>query len=490
MRSLIVMFSASLILMNITFADEISNQGMQRAPGKVECDHKVKICSYTAQNITGRELIAKLNANLFYGSILSSDEGYLTQDGLKKINFYIFSKKLKLSTEAEAEVDAEENEALKMFIAVIPLLDRLEDFDPSDLVLLTTDIFSMTEGGLSNFEASLVKANAPASEIADWVIASALGGPTGIALKVGTNLLSSLLGSSKIKEESSKVTTINQLIPNQAGINYSNTSKIYISPTNGVVKEEQAGLSIGGTVSISARDNELILIKDYNLSYGVVENITQGERVNILSINNPQLYLTKGVSSLLVSSVIMDQVNRTEYSAVSFGKKKSKLLNKLMIVTRAEAINFKDFIKEMRSLRLREEYQTFTKEEKDKFASSDIQLKEVLNHVKPYAFFTTSGDRVLGFKLDTKDARINNIKQNIEIKVKKGSFLSPGLKSKDKKYLSVENLMKSGYQFGDLSIKAPSRALVKIKFSLTLKDSEEGVTKVLEYNPTTNRFFE
>lgn len=461
----------SLFSISSSFSGEVTTQGIQRAPGKVDCNDEIKICSYIAQNTTGRELIAKLNSNLFPGSILSPNEGFITSDGLKKINFYINNEDLRLK-----------------LISAIPLMDTLEDFDPSDLVMLTTDIYSLTEGGLTNIQVSLVTANEPASEIADWVISSAFGGPTGIALKIGTNLLSSLLGSTKIKEESSKVTTINQLIPNQSGINFSNTSKIYISPPgSGVVKEEQAGLTVGGTVSISARDNELVLIKDYNLTYGVVEDAAVGERVNILSINNPQLYLMKGTSSLVVSSVTIDQTNRIEYSPLSFGKKKGKTLNKIMIVTRAESINFKDFVNDMKKMRLLELHQQFTKEEKAKFPVYDVEITEVLKHIKPLAYFTTSGDRILGFKLDSKDARLNNISKNIEVSVKSSGLFS-GLKQKV--ILPLENLMLSGLKFIPLSQKELKKTSVDINVTLKVYNGTESVSTTLHYNPETNKFFE
>lgn len=464
----------SLISINRVSADDVANTGMQRAPGKIECAHERTSCSYVAQNITARELIAKINANLFPGSILTSSEGFIVSDGLKKINFYIYNEELR-----------------EKVISAIPFLDTLEEFDPSDLVMLTTDIYSLTEGGLSNIQASLVTANEPTSEIAEWAITSALGGPAGLALKIGTNLLSSLLGSSKVKEESSKVTTINQLIPNQAGINYSNTSKVYISPPgSGVVKEEQAGLVVAGVVSISARDNDLVLIKDYSLTYGVIEPITAGERVNILSISNPQLYLVKGTSSLVVSSVTIDQTNRTEYSALSWGKKKGQALNKIMIVTKAEAVNFKDFVAGMKKMRQSNLHQQFSKEEIAKFPASDIGLEEVLSHVKPFAYFTTSGDRILSFKLDARDARLNNYSKDIEVSVKAGTMFSPGLKEKHEVFLRLENLMLTGYRFKDLSQKALKKSSIDIHLTLKVRNSNESVTKVIQYNPETNRFFE
>ncbi len=471
---LLVMVSSLTLWTSLLCAEDTLGKGLQRAPGKVECNEEVKICSYIAQNITGRELIAKLNANLFPGSILSPSEGFLNSDGLKKVNFYINNEELKMK-----------------LIATIPLMDMLEDFDPSDLVLLTTDIFSLSEGGLSNIQSSLVTANDTNSEIADWSITSAFGGSSGMALKIGTNLLSSLLGSNKVKEESSKVTTISQLIPNQSGINYSKTSKIYISPpSSGVVKEEQAGLSVGGTVSVSARDSDLVLIKDYNLTYGVVENSTDGgERVNILSITNPQLYLVKGTSSLLVSAVTTSQSKKTEYSPLSFGKKKEKLLDKIMIITRAESVNFKEFVSEMKKLRQLELHQQFSKEEKAKFPINDVPLTEVLKHIKPLSYFTTSGDRILGFKLDSQDARLNNISKNIEVNVKSsGGLFSSGLKQKI--ILPLENLMLTGFKFDSLSSKDLKKAVIDIEVSLKVYSTNETYKLTLHYNPETNKFFE
>jgi hypothetical protein len=453
-------------------AEDTQGLGLQRSPVKVNCNDDVHICSYVAQNITARELIAKINANLFPGSILSPSEGFLNADGLKKVNFYLSNPEL-----------------LQKVISSITLLDTLEDFDPSDLVLLTTDIYSLSESGLSNLQASLVSSNSATSELAEWAISSAFGGPTGLALKIGTNLLSSVLGSSKVKEESSKVTTISQLIPNQSGINYSDTTKIYISPeSSGVVKEEQAGLSLGGTVSISYRDSDLVLIKDYNLTYGVVETVTAGERVNILSVSNPQLYLVKGTSSLVVSSVSKNQVSKTEYSALSFGKSKEKVLDKIMIVTRAEAVNFKDYISDMKKLRQLELHQYFTEEEKKNFARNDISLDELLKHIIPFSSYTTSGDRVLGFKLDSKDARLNNITQNIEINVKSGTVFSPGLKQKV--ILPIENLMLNGFKFDSLNSKELKKSVVDINLSLKQYNGNVNVNRVLHYNPETNKFIE
>ena len=461
-----------LAVQSFAFSADTTPPEFQRDAAKVNCNDELKICTYISQNITARELIAKLNSNLFPGSILSPSEGYITLDGIKKINFYINNPELR-----------------QKLIATIPLMDALEDFDPSDLVMLTTDIYSLTDSGLTNIQASLVNANSTNSELAQWAISSALGGPTGMALKIGTNLLSSLLGSSKVKEESSKVTTVNQLIPNQSGINFSNTSKVYISPpTSGVVKEEQAGLSVSGTVSISARDSDIVLIKDYNLTYGVVDTVTTGERVNILSVNNPQLYLVKGTSSIVVSSITEETSNKTQYSAVSYDKTKGKSLTKLMIVTRAEAVNFNDFISDLKKMRQLDLHQQFTPEEVKKLPLTEVKTQDLLSHIKPLAYFTTSGDRILGIKLDINDAREGNIGKNIEIKITSGLF-SKNLKQKV--ILPVENLMLSGLKLDPLDAKSLKKTELDIQVSMKVYNQPgTEVVTTLHYNPETNRFFE
>ncbi len=467
-----IYFLVSLLCLNCVsvFSGEIKTD--LRAPDKVTCNDEIKVCSYVAQNITARELYSKLNANLFPGSILSLSDGFITMDGLKKINFYFYNEDLK-----------------QRVIAAIPLFDTLEEFNPTDLVLLTTEIYSLTEGGFSNLQASLVTANDPASELAEWVITSAFGGPTGIALKIGTNLLSSLLASTKVKEESSKVTTISQLVPNLAGINYSNNSKIYISPPgSGIVKEEKAGLSVSGTVSISSRDSELVLIKDYDLTYGVVENVEAGERVNILSISNPQLYLVKGTSSIVVSSVTLDQSTRTEYSAISFGRKKEKIMNKIMIVTRAESIDFKDYVNQLKKLRQMELHKEFTKDEVANFKTQAVSLDEALKSIKPMTAYTTSGDRIVGFRLDAGNARKDNYKKNIEVTVKSGTGFSKGINQKV--ILPLETLMLNGLKFDSFSPKELKKSVIEVELTLKVFNSTEMVTKKLLYNPENNKFIE
>lgn len=449
---------------------------MQRVPGKVECNDELKRCTYVVQNLTAKELIAKLNSNVFPGSFLSPSEGFIVVENLKKINFYINDDAVRLK-----------------FITLIPLLDVFEDFVPSSLVELTTEIYALSESATNEIQAKLTSSDTnPANDIASGVVTALAGGAAAIGIKIGTNLLASVLASKKIKEESSKISTVTQLIPNLAGINYSQSTTLYVSPKgSGVVKEQEAGLTINGAVSISASDSDLVLIKDYSLKYGVIDPAsTEGnERVNLLSISNPQLYLVKGTSSVLVSTITTEERNRKEISFLSFGKNKDKLQNQILIVTRAEAISFKALVSDLKKVRTLELHREFTAEDKAKFPNNEITIEEVMSHIKPYSFFTVSGDRVLGFTLDKNDARISNIGKNIEISVKNGSAFGKG-SINQKIILSVENLMLSGLKFDTLSPKDIEQSRVKLKLNLKLFNQANSVNKIIYYNPETNKFIE
>lgn len=449
---------------------------MQREPGRVDCNDELKRCTYVVQNLTAKELIAKLNSNVFPGSFLSPSEGFIVVENLKKINFYINDEALRLK-----------------FISLIPLMDVFEDFVPSSLVELTTEIYSLSESASTEIQAKLTSSDTnPANDIASDVVTALAGGAAAIGIKIGTNLLASILGSKKIKEESSKISTVTQLIPNLAGINYSQSTTLYVSPKgSGVVKEQEAGLTINGAVSISASDSDLVLIKDYSLKYGVIDpaSVEGNERVNLLSISNPQLYLVKGTSSVLISTVTTEERNRKEFSAISFGKNKDKLQNQILIVTRAEAISFRSLIADLKKVRTLELHRQFSLEEKAKLPSNELTIEEVLSHIKPYSFFTVSGDRILGFMLDKNDARISNINKNIEISVKNGSVFSNG-SINQKTILSVENLMLSGLKFDTLSPKDIDQSKVKIKLNLKVFNQNVSVSKILYYNPETNKFIE
>jgi len=107
----------------------------------------------------------------------------------------------------------------------------------------------------------------------------------------------------------------------------------------------------------------------------------------------------------------------------------------------------------------------------------------VLNSIRPYSFWTISGDRIVGFKLDQALARKANIKKSIDIKI------TGGVKQQ-KENLTVENLMLSGLKLQDFTEKALTKQYFKIKIKLKKFKGKAAVKRILYFNPKTNEFIE
>lgn len=460
----------SLFIVFATLSTSFANE-LENAPATAQCNEELKRCTYVSQNITARELISKINSILFPGSILTPNEGYINVESLKKINFWL------------------ENEELKTrFIALLPLLDSFEEFVPSALVQLTTEIYSVSEKGFNHMSAEIASATTEVGDAADGVLTALGGGTVDLALKLGSNLLGSILGTRVAREEVSQVETVTQLIPNMANISYSHGSTVYISPTPGIVKEQKAGLNIGGRVSINKFDSELVVIKDYSFNYGVI-NSTEEESnstpVSILSINNPQLYLVKDTSTMVVSTHTVRESNGREWGLGLFGRSKDKLRSKLMVITRATAFSFTDYIKQLKKLRNLELHREFNSLQIENFPSSNISIKEALKAVRPYALQTPAGQKILGMKVDRSFARQNNIKKSIEVTIKGGGINQSTI-------LTLENLMISGLKFNPIGLRYLDKKVVKLKVELKpfRGSRSERVKLKLYYNPRTNSFIQ
>ncbi len=460
-----------LLLLSIsTFSqfdgDSDTRTDMQRDAGKIECRNEVSRCTYSTQHLTARTLVSRIEAVLKPGDIITPKEGYVSVEGLKVISYWFYNEELKTR-----------------FEALLPLLDVLEDGVPSHLVQLTTEIYSLSDRGLKSIDASISSAGGDAQDGPDWDF-SDLGGILDMNLNVGTKLLSMLLSGSVTRSESSQVTKVVQLIPNFAGVNYKRTTKIYISPTAGSVKEEEAGLTIGGTVSINARDNNLVTIKDYNIKYGVLKpglDDSDNDQVTILNVSNPQLYLYKDVNTMIVSSQTSTTMNDRGFRFFGFGASKSKTFSKLMVVTRAKAIKFDDYRKEMKKYADLDLFKTFSETQVDNMPAKNSNIEAVLNSLKPYTYMTTSGRRLVGFRLDPKFAAKDNIKRNFDISIRGGGI-------KMKKTRSVENLMLSGFKFDEFSERYLSKSRFKIKIKLKEFNGTGSYSQKFYYDPERNVF--
>lgn len=445
------------------------SQVMERPAGKIQCQNELMRCTYLTQNISARTLMTRIEAILKPGDIILPSEGYINVEGNKILSFWFFNEDLKAR-----------------FEGLLPLMDVLEDGVPSHLVQFTTEIYSLSSGGLRNLEATLSHANR--GDVDDgpiWDIINNLG-VLDLSATVGSKLLSGVLGSSVTKSESSRVTKVIRLIPNLADLSYSRTFKVYVSPTAGVVKEEQAGLKLEGNVSINGSDPDLVVVNNFSFEYGVhnpAEGESEVDQVNILKVSNPELYLYKGVNTLVVSSQTTSADSERRRGILSFGSSRTKTYSKLMVVTRAQAMTFEDYRKEMTRYRDLELYRTFDEAQVEKLPDSKVSAEEAFKSLKPYAYMTTSGDRILGFKLDPKLASKDIIKKDFEIKISGG-----GIKVKENR--SIENLMLSGFKLPEMSGKYLDKSTVKLKISYRRVHGRSYEKVTLYYDPKRNLFME
>src|SRR5690606_7023804 len=280
-----------------------------------------------------------------------------------------------------------------------------------------------------------------------------------LTLKLGTNLLASALGSRNVKKYTKKLTTVTRFIPNRAEINFAHTSNIYISPTAGTVKEEKVGLNVDGEVSIERSRNDLIKIENFSFRYGVLipGADAMSNRVNVLEVTNPEVYLLSGISNLIVSTTT-DEVSRTRgWGLLSVERGQDESLSKLMVVVRAEPMAFDTIIDRMRDLRVRELSGTFTSADRTEMPATGASVEDIINNgFDTWARFTAAGDRILGFHLDKKLANHAVLNKNIEIEIKTRGF-------KQKAIRTVENLMISGLRLDELPRSSLDRDLVKLK---------------------------
>lgn len=444
---------------------------LESPPEQVKCDEAKKICTYVSQNITARVLLSRINSIMFPGSILTPEEGFLNVETLKKLNFWI-----------------EDENFRARFITLLPVLDSFEEFNPSALIQLTTEIYSVSEKGFKHINAEVTSATSSAEEATNFVLSSLGGGTVDLALKLGSNLLGSILGTRIAREEVTQVETVTQLIPNLSGVNFSHGSTVFISPTTGSVKEVRTGLDINGTVSINKFDSELVLVKDYSLTYGVTNKVSDGNviaPVTILSISNPQLYLVKDTATMVVSTHTEIEEAGREWGFGLFGRNSSKTRTKLMVITRATAFSFNEYIRELKELRKLELHRSFSESAVNSFPAGEVSLKRVLKSVTPYALQTPSGQKILGFKLNKDLARPSNIKKSIEIKIRGGGI-------KQSAILPLESLMLSGIKLDSIKSKYLDKKVVKLKIELRpFKGSFSSKVKLkLYYNPRTNKFIQ
>ncbi|MBI2520444.1 MAG: hypothetical protein HYV97_08495 [Bdellovibrio sp.] len=470
MARIIFLISVIFCLSSTGLISSETGTFLERQTVAATCQPELKVCSYLAQNLTARELMGRILPVMFPDMPLDPREGYVQRETLKKIIFWFNNEEMR-----------------QRFSSLLPHFDTMEDFVPSSMINLTTEIYAVTDEALTEISATL----GMGASIGLPSTGTTGDSPSGLNLSVGLSYgvanysLSLALTAQRILNRVSRVTSVQQVVPNFTSINYKHITRIHVSPTPGSSKEEEAGLMIGGTISVNRRDQEQILLKDFKLYYGVEVPPASSEaipRVAVLEINNPELYLIEGSSSVVVSANSFELRNN---SSIGFPTNVSRgtLSTKLMVVVRAKALSFDEFLRTNREMRALETQSHFGEEEVRQFPEDEIPLNILIDSLQPFARLSLSGDRILGFRLDKKFARKNNYKRNLEITIKTKGF-------KQKAVRTVENLMLGGLKFDDLPAKSLRSAMVKIiiKARPFKKLMLRPARKVLYYNPATHEF--
>ena len=466
----LLFFYASCFILSLTFQTASASQA------KIECDEIAQRCVYISKNLGATALISRIREALKPGDILTPEEGYMNAEDLKILSFWFYDEELR-----------------QRFERLVVLIDVKEGGGPGSLVQLTTEIYALSEDGLGHINASISQVQSQTNKENNFELFSK-GGSLDLSLNLGDRLLGAILGSHKTKTNSSRLTRVVQLIPNRADIGYSRTMKVYISPTLGISKEEQAGLKLSGTVSVNANDSKLTLLKNYHFLYGIhipgpVVEGKEGnslDKVNILSVKNPQLYLYNDMATMIVSTQTTQKDEGKQLGLLRFGKDKNKSFSKLMVIIRAKTFTFSEFMEGLKERRQFELYPTFSDEEIQKMPETgEVPLSEVLDSLQTFSRMTNSGDRIVGFSLNKKWASQDIVKKDVRIKIRGG-----GLKME--KIRSIENLMLSGLRFDSFKMRYMDRSQIKIKVELEVHQpgSKSGKrdrsVKDLYYDPERN----
>jgi len=440
----------------------VTDQGasLEREAGKVDCKPELKLCVYLSPNLTARDLISRIMPVMFPDMPLDPREGFVQRETLKRLIFWFNDETLR-----------------QRFSSLLPHLDALEDFVPNTMVNVTTEIYAVTDEALTSIFGSLGLSNNGAS-----TDPAAAG--LNLSFGIGSYSLSVALSGQRIYNRVSRITTVQQVIPNFSSLSYSNLTQIFVSPTAGVSKEQEAGLKLGGTVSVNRNDSNQVLVKDFTLSYGVEvpQSIANGPRVAVLSINNPELYLVHGVSSVVVSTNTFE-LRRNMALGLPLSVDSGKSSAKLMIVMRAQAYSFQEFVAHNRELRLLESKANFTKEEIQAMPNDEVPLKVMAQSLQTFSKLGLSGDRLLFVKFDKQFARPDNIKKNVEVTITTKGF-------KQKEVRTLESLMLTGIKLDDLPVAQLQAHIVKLKVTVKPfgKKTLFPAKKNVFYNPATNEF--
>ncbi len=454
-----------------------AEQSLNRPTTKPVCLEEVKRCEYLTANITGHEFVKRVENQLFpRQSIFFTKESYIEVQSGNTVVFWF-----------------EDRDIFNMFIALIPSIDALESFKPSDMVKVTTEILEMTEIGLKNFQAQITAVTARTSGSPRDIsgdIYDADAGTISLNIPFKTVDLSVLLGASKVKKYTRKAITVVSYVNNFDSINYAHTTFVPLVGPSGIL-EKKTGVEIDGSVSIERSNNNLVKLNNFDLKYSqeVINPVDPTQMsINTLDVEKSSLYLYKGLTQTAVKSVSSIQTTDRGLRLSGINRSSGEIYNKMLIMVRAETISHEDIARQAQRVANSRIQGEFTPEEVRNFSTDEIDLESVIKDIRPFAKFSPTGERIIGFKLNSENARLDNYKRVFDIKIS-----GAGLKQQANR--TIEDLMTRGISFDEISESYYDRKYIKLK--IKFKEFKKAPTRghrrlrksvTLYYNPQTNEF--
>jgi hypothetical protein len=406
----------SLLLLLISFPVLSSTSQI----GLVECHDKSQLgidggiiegefCTYTIKNLANvGELSRKVEQALFNGESLIEPDGILETFGDNNQTL-IFSHQ-------RAEI-------LQQMKLMIPMMDSKENFAPNDVVRINADIYEVNETGLSNLGASITNLRV-GSGINDGldnireVTASSEG--LGIDLRAGIYEISGKLAAEKTKGNLNRITQIKTESYNLHKANYSDITTIYQAPGAGTsIHPEEEGIKIKAKVSINSRNRNLVVLKDFDLYYGVANG---DGTINKLNIPKQRLVLKEGVLFPLVSSKTTGTQSSRTSGIFNFNRSSTQQNKKLLVYLSVDIMTWDEFVGEM-SISKRAKVQTkFTKAQIKELPTECPTTRDLLSALEVNAVRGGEGVPTLSFNLDKSMACKKNIKKRIYVRTTGGGI--------------------------------------------------------------------
>lgn len=379
-------------------------------------------CQYTLLNLTKAQiLVKKVEQTIFQGIPLTPPEGLLEALGE--------NDKVLAFWHTDPAVLAKMKE-------VLPILDTRESFSTSSIIEVKTDIYEVTESGLSNLGAEItnLKLGSGVGDLPNATTVNGSGAGLGIDLKIGVIQLSGLISAERSRGTLKRRASIVRAVPNLSSITYSDSTPVYFAPGAGTnVFTQNAGIKLEGKVSINDENDKLVNIKDFNLHYGVM---TENGNVSTVELPYENLLLEEGISFPLVSSKSVGKMKVVKSGLFGFGRSEEMENTKLLVYTTVKVYGWDEYVGKIKDL-LKVGKQRFSPAEMDQMEKACPDVDTMLEDLELIAKRDALGDPMLAIKLRKDYACQDNIKTRLRVKIS-----GEGINKKENEHLlTVERLM-------------------------------------------------